>query len=102
MKLFCDLKTDDEKANFFLSGRAHETGVISKAIQNDVAMAYQRCAGYQSEIERLRAQNAELVEALKGLVEELEETGFQGEWNSYPRARAALPSSNPEAKKGEK
>jgi len=68
MELFCDLKTDDEKASFFLSGRAWATGVIAKEIQNDVAMVYQRCAGYQIEIERLRAQNAELLEALEDLV----------------------------------
>jgi hypothetical protein len=65
MKLFCDLKTDDEKANFFLSGRAHETGVISKAIQNDVAMAYQRCAGYQEEVEQLRTVTITLQKALE-------------------------------------
>jgi hypothetical protein len=44
--LFCDLKSDAEKSNFFLSGRAYETGVIARAIQNDVAMAYHRCAEY--------------------------------------------------------
>lgn len=44
--LFCDLKTDEEKSRFFLSGRGYETGVISKAIQNDVAMAYHRCTEY--------------------------------------------------------
>jgi hypothetical protein len=44
--LFCDLKSDAEKSNFFLSGRAYETGVIAREIQNDVAMAYHRCAEY--------------------------------------------------------
>jgi hypothetical protein len=44
--LFCDLKSDADKSNFFLSGRAYETGVIARAIQNDVAMAYHRCAEY--------------------------------------------------------
>ena len=46
--LFCDLKTDEEKYNFFLSGQAYASGIIAKSIQNDVAMAYKRCAGYQA------------------------------------------------------
>ncbi len=53
-KLFCDLKTDEEKSAFFLSGRGYETGVIAASIQNDVAMAYHRCAEYQKEISDLR------------------------------------------------
>lgn len=53
-KLFCDLKTDEEKSAFFLSGRGYETGVIALAIQNDVAMAYHRCAEYRKEIADLR------------------------------------------------
>ena len=53
-KLFSDLKTDEEKSNFFLSGRGYETGVIAPAIQNDVAMAYHRCAEYEKEVQALR------------------------------------------------
>lgn len=52
--LFCDLKTDEEKSTFFLSGRGYETGVIAQAIQNDVAMAYHRCSEYRKELEALR------------------------------------------------
>lgn len=48
-KLFTDLKTDEEKSAFFLSGRGYETGVIAPAIQNDVAMAYHRCSEYAKE-----------------------------------------------------
>lgn len=55
-QLFCDCKTDEEKANFFLSGRAVETGIIAPAISNDVAMAYHRCAEFQKEIDALRAK----------------------------------------------
>lgn len=55
-KLFCDLKTDLEKANFFLSGRGYETGVIAQAIQNDVAMAYQRCDAAAAELRRLEEE----------------------------------------------
>jgi len=54
--LFCDMKTDEDKANFFLSGRGYETGVIAKAIQNDVAMAYQRCANYAKQSQQPQAQ----------------------------------------------
>lgn len=53
-QLFCDLKTDEEKSNFFLSGRGYETGIIAEAIQNDVAMAYHRCAEYAKEVQALR------------------------------------------------
>ncbi len=55
--LFCDMKTDADKANFFLSGRGYETGVIAKAIQNDVAMAYQRCANYAKQAQHPQAHD---------------------------------------------
>ena len=55
-QLFCDCKTDEEKANFFLSGRAVETGIIAPAISNDVSMAYHRCAEFQKEIDALRTK----------------------------------------------
>lgn len=54
--LFCDLKTDEEKSAFFLSGRGYETGVIAYSIQNDVAMAYHRCSEYRKEMEALQAE----------------------------------------------
>ena len=54
--LFCDCKTDEEKSNFFLSGRAVETGVIASAISNEVAMAYHRCAQLKKENDTLRAK----------------------------------------------
>lgn len=60
MRLFCDCKTDEEKSNFFLSGRAVETGVIAPAISNDVAMAYHRCAQFKKENDELRAKIAEM------------------------------------------
>lgn len=59
-QLFCDCKTDEEKANFFLSGRAVETGIIAPAISNDVAMAYHRCAEFKKETDALRAELAQL------------------------------------------
>lgn len=55
-KLFCDMRADEEKAAFFLSGRGYETGVISHALQNDVAMAYHRCVEYKKELEALQAE----------------------------------------------
>ena len=60
MRLFCDCKTDEEKSNFFLSGRAVETGVIAPAISNEVAMAYHRCAQFKKENDALRAKIAEM------------------------------------------
>lgn len=42
--LFCDLKTDVEKAEFIECGRAVETGIIAPAIAADVANAYRRAA----------------------------------------------------------
>jgi len=63
--LFSDCKTDEEKSNFFLSGRGYETGVIALGIQNDVAIAYQRCVNYEKELRRLHEVNAALVEALR-------------------------------------
>lgn len=59
-RLFCDLKTDEEKAAFFLSGRGYESGVIAHSIQNDVAMAYHRCSEYRKELEALQAECEEL------------------------------------------
>lgn len=59
-QLFCDCKADEEKANFFLSGRGVETGVVAPAISNDVAMAYHRCAEFQKEIDALRAKVTEM------------------------------------------
>ena len=60
MRLFCDCKTDEEKSNFFLSGRAVETGVIAPAISNEIAMAYHRCAQLKKENDTLRAKIAEM------------------------------------------
>ena len=71
-KLFCDLKTDEEKAAFFLSGRGYGTGVIAHSIQNDVAMAYHRCAEYQKELKALQAENEMLRETLKDADNELD------------------------------
>lgn len=64
-KLFCDLKTDEEKSVFFLSGRGYETGVIAHSIQNDVAMAYHRCAEYRKEMDALQAENERLTRYYK-------------------------------------
>lgn len=64
-KLFCDLKTDEEKAQFFLSGRGYGTGVIAHSIQNDVAMAYHRCAEFKKELAALQAENDRLTSYYK-------------------------------------
>ncbi len=41
-KLWCELKTDLEKAQFIESGRAVETGVIAPAIAEDIARVYRK------------------------------------------------------------
>jgi len=53
--LWCDLSTDDEKCAYLLSGRAYEAGIIAVAIQNDVAMAYNRCTQYRAALEAAEA-----------------------------------------------
>ena len=40
-KLWADLKTDEERVEFLRSGRAWETGIISAAIVDDVAAAFE-------------------------------------------------------------
>lgn len=40
-KLWCDLKTDQEKADFLKSGKAWETGIIAKAIEEEVAGVFE-------------------------------------------------------------
>jgi len=93
-KLFIDCKTDQEKYNFFLSGRAHETGVIAASMQNDVAMAYQRCVSFQDELRRLHEINQELVEALTYCRMKIAYMTTYGEWYSpelaIEKADAAL------------
>lgn len=73
-QLFCDCKTDEEKSNFFLSGRAFETGIIAYSISNDVAMAYHRCAQFKKENDELRAKIAEMEKRLRLILEEPENT----------------------------
>lgn len=68
-KLFSDLKNDEEKSAFFLSGRGYETGVIAQSIQNDVAMAYHRCAEYEKEIQALQEALRNLYQAIDSCVE---------------------------------
>ena len=78
-KLFCDLKTDEEKAAFFLSGRGYETGVIAHSIQNDVAMAYHRCAEYQKELKALQSQDRDDAERYRFLLAKLQQA-YDGEY----------------------
>jgi len=40
-KLWCDLKTDQEKAEFLRSGKACGSGIIAEEIQKEVAEAFQ-------------------------------------------------------------
>ncbi len=38
--LWVDCENDNDRVNFLISGRAHETGIIALAIQNEVANAF--------------------------------------------------------------
>ena len=38
--LYVDCETDIERAEFFASGRAHDTGIVAKAIEMDIARAF--------------------------------------------------------------
>jgi len=50
--LWGDLETDEERVNFLIAGRGFETGIMAKAIQHEVAMAFQ----FRSEIIKERMQ----------------------------------------------
>ena len=39
--LWTDLETDEERFDFLIAGRGFETGIIAKAIQHEVAMAFE-------------------------------------------------------------
>lgn len=88
--LFCDLKTDEEKAKFFLSGRGYETGVIALSIQNDVAMTYHRCSEYRKEVEALQAEIERLLDALRQIEEWPDGGNLYGQEKIKRFARAAL------------
>lgn len=74
MKLFCDMKTDSEKAEFFRSGDAHETGIIARAIQDEIAGVYDARAAGRTIIESLGARVVKLKELNKSLVRDLDES----------------------------
>ena len=40
MKLWCDLKTDRERAQYFRSGDAWKAGIIARAIEKETADAF--------------------------------------------------------------
>jgi hypothetical protein len=39
-KLFCDLKTNQEKLEFFRAGRGYDTGIVSEALQEELITVY--------------------------------------------------------------
>ena len=48
--LWSDCETDEDRFNFLISGRGYETGIIAKAIQHEVAMAFQFRDGVMKEL----------------------------------------------------
>lgn len=47
--LWYDCETDEERANFISIGRAHETGIIAKSIQAEIANVFLFRAGIMKE-----------------------------------------------------
>lgn len=88
-KLFCDLKTDEEKSNFFLSGKGYETGVIAAAIQNDVALAYHRCAEYKKAFAR-QPERVPLTEAQLKQIHHIEEFGLFCDYSEFEQIARAI------------
>lgn len=63
-KLWCDLKDDFERVEFLRSGRAWETGIIAKALQGEVADAFE----YRAKnlvVERLHKKCKKITEYLR-------------------------------------
>jgi len=60
--LWCDLTTDAERSAWLLLGRGHETGVVAKSIQNDLARAYQRLSKTEPQREWVGLTDEEVVE----------------------------------------
>ena len=56
--LWTDLETDEERVDFLIAGRGFETGIIAKAIQHEVAMAFR----FRSEIIKERMQVEAVLE----------------------------------------
>ena len=56
--LWTDLETDEERFDFLIAGRGFETGIMAKAIQHEVAMAFQ----FRSEIIKERMQVEAVLE----------------------------------------
>lgn len=46
-KLWCDLKTIEEKIEFLKNGRAVETGIIAPAIVNDIILMLENNQQYK-------------------------------------------------------
>jgi hypothetical protein len=81
-KLWCDLHSTEEKIEFLRSGRAADTGIISRSIVQDILTAYERIVKLEKSVagyERLLDQayddfqdcgdNWEVREVLKDLLE---------------------------------
>lgn len=64
-KLWSDLKTDGERASWLRMGRGYETGVVAIAIQQELAMAYERLSGYRNAIVEEREACAKVCETLR-------------------------------------
>jgi len=56
-RLWSDLTSDVERSEFIACGRAWETGIISRAIQVDVARAFREAAMFRASMEKTLDEN---------------------------------------------
>ena len=63
--LWADCETDEERVNFLIVGRGFETGIMAKAIQHEVAMAFQ----FRAETIKERMENRPDTEGLSKRIE---------------------------------
>lgn len=55
-KLYTDCKTDKERAEFFRSGKAWESGIVAKSLENDIADVFAFRARVEAALAELRAE----------------------------------------------
>lgn len=61
IKLYADCRTDMERASFFRSGTAWESGIVAKSLEGDLADAFAFRATVAAALAELRAEMDELL-----------------------------------------
>ena len=98
--LWRDLKTDRQRADWLRLGMGYQTGVVAAAIQQELAMAYERLVGFQK-MHATLAQPRQECETCANKRRRLEQAGFlksplRGEEKQffYGQDPNVLPASN--------